>query len=100
MVLSKIIISDYMPSGLTTTHNALHTFCRLNISCSIFVNAWFDIVKDKSKVQLIDVNFDIMSLNLMCYYVLSQNISVRRSHLMNLRNLFEIIDMEIYRSDP
>ena len=65
-----------------------------------FSGQGFDIVKDKSKVQLIDVNFDIMSLNLMCYYVLSQNISVRRSHLMNLRNLFEIIDMEIYRSDP
>ena len=58
------------------------------------------IVKDESKVNKIDVNFDLTSLNLMCFYALSQNLSVKRSHLINLRNLFEIIDLDIYKSDP
>ena len=59
-----------------------------------------NVVKDKSKVNLIDVNFDLTSLNLMCFYTLSLNLSVKRSHLISLRNLFEIINMDIYKSDP
>ena len=65
-----------------------------------FKGQGFNVVKNEEKINKINVNFDITSLNLMCYYVLSQNISVKRSHLLNLRNLFEIIDYDIYKSDP
>lgn len=47
----------------------------------------------------IDMNFDINSLNLMSSYVLSENKNIRRSHLINMRNLFEIINIDIYVND-
>lgn len=65
-----------------------------------FAGQGYNVVQDESKVNLIDVNFDLTSLNLMCYYILSENLSIKRSQLINLRNLFEIIDMNIYQSDP
>lgn len=60
----------------------------------------FEVVKNKDNINKIDVNFDLPSLNLMCYYALSTNLSVKRSHYMNMRNLFEMIDMELYKNDP
>jgi len=47
----------------------------------------------------IDINFDLNALNLMCVYVLSENRNIRRSHLINMRNLFEIIDLDLYIND-
>lgn len=54
------------------------------------------IVKSDKKL---DIKFDINSLNLMCSYVLSQNKNIRRSHLINMRNLFELLDMGSYIND-
>ena len=65
-----------------------------------FSGQGYKVVKDETKVKKIDVNFDITSLNLLCFYTLSQNIAVKRSHLINLRNMMELIDMDIYKSDP
>jgi hypothetical protein len=53
---------------------------------------------DKSG-KIIDINFDLNSLNLMCSYVLSENKNIRRSHLINMRNLFAILNMELYVND-
>ncbi len=47
----------------------------------------------------INLNFDLSALTLMCSYVVSENRSIRRSHLINMRNLFEIIDLEVYIND-
>ena len=33
----------------------------------------------------------------MCSYVLSENKNIRKSHLINLRNLFEIINIDLYK---
>ena len=48
----------------------------------------------------VDINFDVNTLVLMCSYVLTDNTNIRRSHLINMRNLFEIINLDIYKSDP
>ena len=47
----------------------------------------------------IDINFDLVSLNLMCAYVVTESRNVRRSHLINMRNLFDMLDMSIYEND-
>ena len=49
--------------------------------------------------QIIDINFDLTSLNLMCSYVLSENRNIRRNHLINMRNLFEMLDQTKYEKD-
>ena len=45
-------------------------------------------------------NFDLSILNLMCSYILSQNANIRRGNLINMRNLFDSIDLSIYDKDP
>ena len=54
------------------------------------------ISKTETKV---DINFDLNALNLMCSYILSENRNIRRSHLINMRNLFDILDMSLYQND-
>lgn len=49
--------------------------------------------------EKIDVKFDITELDLMCSYVLSENASIKRSNITNLKNLFNIIDMSVYGND-
>lgn len=48
----------------------------------------------------VNVNFDINTLVLMCSYVLTDNKHIRRAHLINMRNLFEMLDLNIYKADP
>jgi hypothetical protein len=45
------------------------------------------------------LNFDLMVLNLMCTYIISENSNIRRSHLINMRNLFEIMNLDVFNSD-
>ena len=47
----------------------------------------------------IDISFDLKTLDIMCSYVLSENKNIRKSHLINLRNLFEIINIDLYKND-
>ena len=53
---------------------------------------------NKSNIA-IDINFDINTLNLMCVYIISKNTSIRRSNLISMRNLFSIINPELYEID-
>ena len=53
----------------------------------------------KNKNLKIDVKFDITELDLMCSYIISENKSIRRGNIINLRNLFEIIDISNYMND-
>lgn len=53
----------------------------------------------KNKDLKIDVNFDISTLDLMCSYIVSNNQNIRRGNIINMRNLFLIIDMNNYAND-
>lgn len=53
----------------------------------------------KNQNIVIDVKFDITELDLMCSYVVSENKSIRRGNIINMRNLFLIMDMSNYTND-
>ena len=53
----------------------------------------------KNKDLKIDVNFDISTLDLMCSFIVSNNKNIRRGNIINMRNLFLIIDMNNYAND-
>ena len=53
----------------------------------------------KNRDLKIDVNFDITMLDLMCSYIVSSNRNIRRGSVINMRNLFCIIDMNAYNND-
>lgn len=44
-------------------------------------------------------NFNIDVLNLMCSYIISSNSNIKKSHIINMRNLFDTLDLEIYQRD-
>ena len=46
------------------------------------------------------ITFDISSLDLFCSYVLTENRLIRKSHLLNLRNLILMLDLDLYKNDP
>jgi len=49
--------------------------------------------------QKINLDLDLNSLNLFCSFIISSNKNIKRSHIINLRNLFEIIDLSNYKDD-
>lgn len=53
----------------------------------------------KNQNLVIDVKFDITELDLMCAYVVSENRNIHRGNLINMRNLFLMIDMNNYNND-
>lgn len=53
-------------------------------------------VRDDDKIRL---NLDIIALNLLGSYVLTDNKNVRRSHLVNLSNILDRLDMRDYEND-
>lgn len=53
----------------------------------------------KNENLKIDVKFDITQLDLMCAYIVSENRSIRRGNIINMRNLFQVIDMNNYAND-
>ena len=55
--------------------------------------------KDNGDTDKIVLNFDISSLNIMCSYVLSENKNIKRNQLVNMKNLFEIIDDKSFIND-
>lgn len=53
----------------------------------------------KNQNLVIDVKFDITELDLMCAYVVSENRNIHRGNLINMRNLFLMVDMNNYNND-
>ena len=53
----------------------------------------------KNKDILIDIKFDITQLDLMCSYIVSSNKNIKRGNVINMRNLFLIMDMTNYTND-
>lgn len=60
-------------------------------------NRYKNVVKNKN--INIDVNLDITSLDLMCAYIVSSNRNIRRGNVINIRNLFAVINMNNYAND-
>ena len=55
-------------------------------------------LKNKENIQL-DIKFDITELDLMCGYIVSENRSIRRGNIVNLMNVFKLINMGVYGND-
>ena len=49
--------------------------------------------------KTIDINFGLDMLNMLCSYCVSTNANIKSSNLINLRNLMEILNMNIYEKD-
>ena len=45
----------------------------------------------------INLDLDLNALNLFCSFIISANANIKRSHIINLRNFFEIIDFSNYK---
>lgn len=58
-----------------------------------------DNIKRVKSSKILDINFDLSSLNLMCGYILSENKSIHRCNLVNMRNLFEMLNESLYQKD-
>jgi hypothetical protein len=60
-------------------------------------NSGFSVVKTDKRIP---VKYDLQVLDLMSTYVISENAYIRKSSLMNLRNLVHLLDMDYYINDP
>lgn len=49
--------------------------------------------KTNDKIKL---SFDLSTLNMFCSYILSENRNIKRSQLINMRNLFDVMDLSEY----
>ena len=59
-------------------------------------------VKNKRHVktsETINLDLDLNTLNLFCSFIISGNKNVKRSQIINLRNLIEIIDFSSYKDE-
>ena len=54
---------------------------------------------NKKSSSLIKINLDIRTLDILCKYVLQPSVFVKMEHLINLRNLLNIIDPSTYEPD-
>lgn len=68
----------------------------MNDRRSKYSNSFNSPVKNNLKI---DVKFDITELDLMCSYIISENRSIHRGNIINMRNLFLIINMDNYAND-
>lgn len=53
----------------------------------------------KNKDLKVDITFDITMLDMMCSYIVSGNKNIRRGHIINMRNLFLMMDRDKYVGD-
>ena len=49
--------------------------------------------------KTVDINFGLDMLNMLCSYCVSTNSNIKNTNLINLRNLIEILNMDIYEKD-
>lgn len=62
-----------------------------------YSNNGYSVTKTEKRIN---INFDLNTLNLMSAYAISENKYIRKSHLMNLRNLVYMLDLDLYMNDP
>ena len=54
---------------------------------------------NKNINKKISLNLDIVALQLFCNYVVSDNKSIHKSNIMNMKNLFDNLDLTLYSND-
>lgn len=64
------------------------------------VNRKMKYMKNVQQEELYDINFDLSTLENMSAFVISDNKNIRKSNLINMKNLFESINTKIYDVDP
>src|SRR5574344_598738 len=47
----------------------------------------------------ININFDLIELNTICSYVISNNLTLKKSHFINLKKLMDIVNKDLYIND-
>lgn len=57
----------------------------------------FSVVKTSKRIP---INYDIKVLDLMCAYTISENAHIKKSGIINLRNLVHLLDLDLYINDP
>ena len=55
------------------------------------------VVDSKSKIT---TNIDIRTLDIICKCIVSNNTIIKRGHIVNIKNLIELLDPSVYKNDP
>lgn len=50
--------------------------------------------------KTVDINFDLATLDMMCAFALTENRTIRRGSFVNLRNLIDRLNLDLYLNDP
>lgn len=64
-----------------------------------FKGQGYNVVKNENTPKIQQM-FDLPSLDLMVYYTLTSNSNIKRASYVNMRNMFEMLDMDMYEHDP
>lgn len=63
-------------------------------------NQKYNKISKSASKQLISMNLDVVSLQLFCDFVVSENKNIHKSNIINLNNLISNLDMSEYNNDP
>lgn len=63
-------------------------------------NQKYNKISKSASKQLISMNLDVVSLQLFCDFVVSENKNIHKSNIINLNNLINNLDMSEYNNDP
>lgn len=55
------------------------------------------VVDSKSKIT---TNIDIRTLDIICKCIVSNNTIIKRGHIVNIKNLMDLLDPSVYKNDP
>lgn len=55
------------------------------------------VVDSKSKIT---TNIDIRTLDIICKCIVSNNTIIKRGHIVNIKNLMDLLDPGVYKNDP
>ena len=56
--------------------------------------------KKEKEVETIDMALDVMALNILCSFVISENQTIQRNHLINLKKFIDALNKEQFVGDP
>lgn len=62
-------------------------------------NQKYNKISQSASSQMISINLDIMTLQLFCNFVVSENKNIHKSNIINLNNLITNLDKKVYDSD-
>ena len=59
-------------------------------------NQKYNKISQSASSQTISINLDIMTLQLFCNFVVSENKNIHKSNIINLNNLITNLDKKVY----